>query len=227
MKLSNVAIMTGFAVSLAACGSADSAASKASDVASKAAKTVSSAAHVPASSHAEAPSGVYHLERTHAYIVFSYVHQGYSKPMLRWRDWDSKLNWDAETPENSSVTVAIKTKAIDTGVDIFDDHLRAEKWLNVAAFPEATFQSSSITKLSNGHGKMSGDLTLKGITKPVTLDVKFNKAGEGRAPGTHKIGFSATGRLMRSDWDLGAYVPAVSDEVDLNIEVEYIKKSAE
>lgn len=178
-------------------------------------------ATVPPSAYGDAPSGVYALDKTHAYIMFHYDHQGFSKPYLRWRHWDSSLTWDNETPENSSVSVNINTNSIDTGVDIFDEHLRAERWFDVEAYPEINFTSTSLTKTSNTHGTMTGDLTIKGITKPVTLDVTFNRAAEGRAPGTVKIGFSASGQIMRSDWGLGGAVPVVSDAVGLMIEVEY------
>lgn len=178
-------------------------------------------ATVPTSAYGDAPSGVYGLDKTHAYIMFHYDHQGFSKPYLRWRHWDSSLTWDNETPENSSVSVTIETSSIDTGVDIFDEHLRAERWFDVETYPEITFTSTSLTKSSDTQGTMTGDLTIKGITKPVTLDVTFNRAAKGRAPGTVKIGFSASGQIMRSEWGLGGAVPVVSDAVDLMIEVEY------
>lgn len=225
MKLSSTLLSAAFVLVLGACAESGEAVKSAGDAAVKTAADAKAAVTTTDVDYKGAPSGVYNLEKTHAYITFSYLHQGYSKPFLRWRNWDSTLNWDNENPANSSVSVKINTNSIDTGVDIFDEHMRDENWLNVAAHPEAVFTSTSLKKVSGNTGKMMGDLTLKGITKPVTLDVTFNKAGEGRQPGTHKIGFSARGQVMRSDWDLGAYVPFVSDEVDLIIEVEYIRKA--
>lgn len=175
----------------------------------------------------DAPAGTYTNDKGHAYITFHYVHQGYSRPFLRWRDWDSVLNWDPENPENSSVTVTIDTNSIDTGVDVFDGHMRSADWLDVANHPKASFESTSLTKTSDRTGTMTGNLTFMGITKPVTLDVTFNKAADGRAPGSYKIGFSAETELMRSDWGLGKYAPAVSDEVKVIIEAEYVKAAAE
>ncbi|MGJ8563703.1 MAG: YceI family protein [Alphaproteobacteria bacterium] len=179
------------------------------------------AVNAPGTSYADAPSGTYALDKTHAYIMFHYDHQGFSKPFVRWGDWNSTLNWDNETPDNSSVNVTIQTASIDTGVDVFDGHLNEERWFDSAKHPEITFKSTSLTKTSDHTGTMTGDLTMKGITKPVTLNVNFNKAAEGREAGNYKIGFSARGQVMRSDWDLGAYTPVVSDAVELMIEVEY------
>lgn len=172
-----------------------------------------------------APSGTYDVDKGHAYIVFTYVHQGYSKPLLRWRDWASSLTWDNENPENSSVSVDIKTAKIDTGVDIFDEHLRAGNWFDAENHPDISFKSTSVTKSSDTAGTLTGDLTIKGVTKPVTLDVVFNKAGFSQRSNAHKLGFSATGSLKRSDWGLGNYAPSVGDNVDLTIEAEYEMKA--
>lgn len=171
------------------------------------------------------PSGVYSVDPTHAYIVFTYSHHGYSTPFLRWRNWDSRLNWNDENPSDSSVSVDIKIANIDSGVDVFDDHLKQERWFNEAAFPKASFKSTSIVQKTETTGTMTGDLFLKGITKPVTLDVKFNKAAFDQRSGSHKIGFSAKGTLNRSDWDLGGGVPSISDAVELIIEAEYLMPS--
>ena len=171
---------------------------------------------------AQVPSGAYEIDKEHGYIAFSYLHQGYSKPQLRWRNWDSTLNWNAENPEASSVDVTIQVNSIDSGVDRFDDHLRSADWFDAETYPTITFSSTDLRQVLGTKGQMTGDLTMMGVTKPVTLDVTFNKGGERRGGG-HKVGFSASGTLLRSDWNLGKYVPAVGDDVELIIEVEYQK----
>lgn len=225
MTFSRMILLSVCAASLAACGAAESNTHTSEVTPAKA--EAPAAAIVLTSSPSDAPSGTYTNDKGHAYITFHYVHQGYSRPFLRWRDWDSTLNWDSENPENSSVSVSIKTESIDTGVDKFDDHMKSDGWMNVAEYPQAAFVSTALSKTSDRTGKMTGDLTIMGITKPVTLDVTFNKAGEGRAPGTYKLGFSATADLMRSDWGLGKYAPAVGDEVSVIIEAEYVMSAAQ
>lgn len=221
MSLSKVFFLGICTAGLAACGAADS--TPQNTVTSDAPSSAIALTTAPG----DAPAGTYTNDKGHAYITFHYVHQGYSRPFLRWRDWDSTLNWMPENPEASSVNVTIKTNSIDTGVDIFDEHMRSADWLDVATYPTASFKSTSLTKTSERTGTMTGDLTLMGVTKPVTLDVTFNKAADGRAPGSHKIGFSANTVLKRSDWGLGKYAPAVSDKVDVIIEAEYVKAAAE
>lgn len=176
--------------------------------------------------YADAPAGEYDIEKGHAYIVFSYTHAGYSRPFLRWGDWDSTLTWDPENPENSSVSVDIKVDGIDSGVDVFNEHLVSADWFNAAEYPNITFNSTSVTKASDNTGTITGDLTIKGITKPVTLDVVFNKTAYDNRYKGQKMGFSARGELLRSDWDLGAYAPGVGDEIALMIETEYVMPDA-
>lgn len=221
MRLQTLALTSAALLVLAACSQSTA---ETTETTEKAAKAVAAAVDAD---YKEAPSGDYLIDKGHAYIVFTYSHHGYSKPLLRWRDWDSTLTWDNEAPENSSVTVDIKTAKVDTGVDVFDEHLQADRWFDAATYPDISFKSTSLTKLSGTKGTMVGDLTLKGITKPVTLDVTFNKAGFNGRSNSHKLGFSATGALNRSDWNLGGGVPAISDNVDLTIEVEYEMEKAE
>lgn len=168
-------------------------------------------------------SGEYKNDKGHGYITFTYSHLDYSNPFLRWRDWDATLDWNAEDPTKSSVAVEIDVNSIDSGVDAFDDHLRASDFFDVAEHPKITFQSTEIVDNGDGMGTMTGDLTIKGITKPVTLFVTFNKAGLEQNWKKYKIGFSARGSVNRSEFDVGAYTPFVSDRVDLIIEAEFDK----
>lgn len=168
-------------------------------------------------------SGEYSIDKEHAYISFDYLHQGLSRPVLRWRSWDATLDWDADEPTNSSVTVTIDASSIDSGVDRFDGHLRGENFFDVENHPEITFVSTALEKTSEDEGALTGDLTIKGITKSVTLDVTLNQASFSDRANAHKIGFSASGTVKRSDFDVDAYVPAVADDVNLNIQVEFVK----
>lgn len=177
----------------------------------------------------DAPSGLYEMEKTHAYITFSYDHQGYSKPWLRWRAFDGTLNFDADNPTNSTIDVEIQANSIDSGVDIFDEHLRDPGFFDVEKFPTITFKSKKVTLTGKNTGKLIGDLTIKDFTNEVTLDVTFNKAGKARGSDLAKLGFSASGMLERNDYgsDIGKYVPFVGNDVTLTIEVEMIEKAAE
>lgn len=175
---------------------------------------------------ADVPAGDYSVDKTHAYITFTYNHQGYSTPFLRWRDWDSTLTLDPKEPSKSSVTVAIDASKVDSGVDSWDEHLVGERFFDVANHPGITFASTSLDVDADGNGTMVGDLTIKGQTHPVTLEVTFNKAGLSRRSGAQILGFSGRGEVKRSAWGLDVAVPFVSDEVQIIIEAEYTMESS-
>ncbi|MEM9899645.1 MAG: YceI family protein, partial [Pseudomonadota bacterium] len=117
----------------------------------------------------DAESGTYTADAGHAYISFSYSHQGYSNPILRWGEWDASLDWNAEKPETSSVTAEINAASIDSGVDRFDDHLKSPDFFEVEKYPTISFKSTEIEKTGDDTGVMKGVLTIKGEEKPVTL----------------------------------------------------------
>lgn len=167
-------------------------------------------------------AGDYQVEPKHAYITFSYSHKGYSNPFLRFRSFSGSVAVDPAHPERTSVTIDIDPNSIDSGVDEFDDHLRGEKLFDVENHPGITFRSTSLKLDEDGSGKLTGDLTIKGITRPVMLDIKMNKIGKDRS-GEAMFGISGRTRILRSDWDLGYAAPVVGDEVDLIVEVEFVK----
>jgi len=170
----------------------------------------------------EAVSGTYKAEPTHRYITFSYSHMGYSNPWLRWRDWDAILEWNAEDPSASSISVVIDTASIDSGVDVFDGHLKSDLFFDVENHSQITFASTGLAAIDDKTGTMTGDLTIMDVTKPVTLDVVFNNAGFSERDGIYKLGFSAKTSVNRSDFGLDYAVPYVSDKVDITIEAEFI-----
>ncbi len=204
------------ALTLGACSQAGTAANDAAQKTADAVKAV-----MPETSISDIPSGTYIMDKTHGYVTFSYWHQGFSKPVLRFDDVDAVLTLDAETPSNSSVDVTINADSINTAVPRFDDHIKNEDMFDVANYPVITFKSTKLTQLTPATGTLTGDLTMKGVTKPITLDVTFNKAGNHFRTKKPMAGFSATGKLMRSDWNMGYAVPNVGDEVNLVIEAEF------
>lgn len=185
----------------------------------------SATAEEASATQSEAVSGEYAPDPKHRYITFSYLHQGFSRPMVRWRDWTGTLNWDAENPENSSVSVTIDASSVDSGVDEFDGHLRDERFFDTANHPEITFQSTSVSRTGDSTGTIAGDLTIKGETKPVTLDVTFNKGAFNERDNSYKLGFSGSTTVKRSDFGVDTYVPYVSDEVDITIETEWVMQA--
>lgn len=167
-------------------------------------------------------SGNYQSEEKHRYITFSYDHFGYSQPQIRWRDWDATLQWNAEDPAGSSISVTIDADSVDSGVDVFDGHLTGDKFFDTENYGEITFVSTEISRTGDNNGLITGNLTIKGVTKPVTLEAKFNNGAFDERGNKYKIGFSATASVSRSDFGLDYLVPAVSDQVDIAISAEFI-----
>ena len=170
------------------------------------------------------PSGKYTLDSYHGYITFTYSHLGFSNPRVGFNRFDTELELDSSNPENSRVQVTIDASSIDSRVAEFNDHLNGDHFFNTAEYPTITFKSTKVEATGENTFDVTGDLTILGTTKPVTLATTINKAANHPMRNVPTVGVSASTKLMRSEWGLGAYVPAVSDEVELSIEVELLSQ---
>ena len=162
----------------------------------------------------------YKLDPTHTDVLVEWTHFGFSKPSAHFGITEGKLVYDADDASKSSVEVTIPVTAIDTFVPKLDEHLKGADFFDAGKFPTATFKSTSVAAAGTNKLTVTGDLTIKDITKPVTLDVTLNGAGEHPMLKKQAIGFSATATIKRSDFGVGAYAPNVSDEVQLRITTE-------
>lgn len=195
-----------------------------SAVASAALLTITGAFNVATAADLSAvPAGDYQVDPGHAYIHFQYNHLGLSNPTLSFDDFEVDLTLDNADPTNSTVSVSIDTDSVVAGSSIWNDHLTGDKWLDTAGFPTITFESTSMEAAEEGKYKVMGNATVKGITKPMTLDVTINAAMNHPMSGDPVIGLDATGSLLRSDFGLGKFAPNISDEIALNISVEMLK----
>jgi polyisoprenoid-binding protein YceI len=166
------------------------------------------------------------MDPNHTRINFSWTHFGLSHPMGRFDHFDGDFRFDPTDPTKSSVTVTIPVDSIDTGVAKLDAHLKSPDFFDAAKYPVATFKSTRVER-SGEHGlKVTGDLTLHGVTKPVVLDVVVNKIGPHPMAGRPAAGFDATATIKRSDFGISNYVPKVSDEIELSISTEAMVPAA-
>ncbi len=162
----------------------------------------------------------YTIDPTHTQVEFTYNHFGYSNITGRFDTVESEFLFDAEDPTRSSVKVTIPMASLSTGVDKLDTHLLSADFFDAEKFPTATFTSTGVTAAGEGQLKVAGDLTIHGVTRPVVLDVTINKIGEHPMAKTPAAGFDARVTIKRSEFGVGNYAPAVSDDVTIEITVE-------
>jgi polyisoprenoid-binding protein YceI len=160
----------------------------------------------------------YTLEPNYTQVVFSWDHLGFSHPTAQVGQGTGVLEFDAMNPTMASLEVTLPLSSLLTGVPDLDEHLKSADFFEVAKYPQARFQSTRVEKgAMSGQLKVTGNLTLKNVTRPVTLDVQVLKVGENPRTQLATVGFNATGTIKRSDFGLDAYVPQVGDEITLRI----------
>lgn len=167
------------------------------------------------------PSGVYTNDKGHTYVGFSYDHLGFSRSVLRFSDVDARVDLNSNDVGASTISVTIQADSLDTGVPELDERLAREDFFDMARFPEITFVSTSLTQSAPDTGVVEGEMTIKGVTRPATLNVTLNGAGLHPRDQFPTLGVSATTTLSRSAFDLGYLVPHVGDEIEVQIEAEF------
>lgn len=166
----------------------------------------------------------FEFDKSHTNISFSIDHFGFSKTDGRFAQWDGTLVIDQENPANSEVAVVIKTDSLDTFFPDRDTHLKSPDFFNVQQFPEITFNSTDVEKTGDETLKITGDLTILGVTKPAILDVKVTKIGESPITKKLTVGFDASTTIKRSEFGMNTFAPAIGDEVTVRIHSETTKK---
>lgn len=182
-------------------------------------KLILTVALATASTVAFAEPLTYTLDPTHTNVIAQWNHFGFSNPSAHFGQAEGTLVYDADDVAASSVQVTLPLAGLASFSAKFDEHLRSADFFEVAAFPVATFKSTRVEAAGEGKLKVTGELTIKDITKPVVLDVTLNKVGTNMQK-QPAIGFDATTTVKRTDFDLGMAAPAVSDEVNIRITTE-------
>lgn len=178
-------------------------------------------AHHQTTEPSELPEGAYRLDPEHTALLFKIDHLGFSQFVGRFDRVEASLDFDPEKPQTSKLTVLVDMASVDVNPPEFAKELRGPDWFDVERYPEARFESRTIEVTGESRGIVRGDLTMHGIARPIALDVTFNGGGDNLITGDYTLGFAASGTLKRSDFDLGAYAPAIGDEVTLEISVEF------
>lgn len=161
----------------------------------------------------------YKLDASHTAITWHVDHFGFSTPSGKFMSAEGSVTLDKANPAASSVNVTIKMAEVNSGVAKLDEHLKAKDFFDVAQFPTATFTSTKVDVTGADTADVTGNLTLRGVTKPVTLKVKLNKLAENMFK-KQTAGFTATTTIKRSDFGISAYLPNLGDDVRIEIESE-------
>lgn len=165
----------------------------------------------------------YMLDASHSQIVFSYEHLGFSTTWGMFSGFEGEIMFDQANPAASSVSVSMPVKSMLTGWEGRFQHFMSKDFFDAADDEMVSFASTGIEVTGESTAKITGDLTLNGVTKPVVLDAVLNKTGDHPMANKPWAGFSATTSVLRSDFGLGMFAPYVSDEVAIQISIEAMK----
>ncbi|NHN88035.1 YceI family protein [Acetobacter conturbans] len=179
-----------------------------------------SAAPLPA----DAKAGTYAIDPHHTQVVFSLLHLGFTNYTGLLSDASGSLMFDPQRLDKTKLTVSVKIDSVETTSDRLTGELKSADWFDATRFPTATFISTNVTQTGNGEADIGGNLTLHGVTKPVTLHARFIGAGVNPMDKAYTLGFEGTTTVKRSDFGVSKYVPMVGDDVTLSLAGAFEKK---
>jgi polyisoprenoid-binding protein YceI len=182
--------------------------------------------HTVSTAESKVPVGRYMLDRDHWSVTFDVEHFKYSRFVMRFERVKGQLDWREGGMTNSSVSIDIDASSIDTNVPLLDKMVKGSDMLDVANNPQIHFVSTRFERTGEASGKLTGDLTIRGTTAPVTLDVTFNGYGVDPLTKLDTMGFSAQGSFSRAKFGLATWYPAVGDDVRVRIQAEFDKPRA-
>lgn len=172
---------------------------------------------------AKIEAGSYRLDPGHSKVTWSVNHFGFSTYMGAFGGVTGDVTLDPKAPAAATLAVTVDANSVGTLNPALDAHLKTADFLDTAKFPTATFKATGVTLTGERTGKIAGELTLRGVTKPVTLDATFNQAGIGPVDKVNTVGFDAKAVIKRSEFGISYALPAIGDEVTLTIEAELKK----
>ena len=166
------------------------------------------------------------LDESHTRVGFSVNHLGFSTTMGHFNDVKGIVNYDIKAPNKTNMNFTIATDSIDTNWDARDAHLKKDEFFNVAKYPTMTFKSTSVIFKNPQQAKVTGDFTMLGQTKPLTLDVTLNKIANSPLTKEPVVGFRATGIIDRAAYGMTAFASGITTEVPIQIDGELVEKKA-
>ena len=169
----------------------------------------------------------YDFDRAHTQILFFVDHLGFSTSQGEFLDYDGHFAFDPEDWSRSSVAIDIRTASVDMDDYDWDKHMRSKDFFHVDQYPVMSFRSTRVEQTGEKQGRILGDLTLLGVTRPVTLEFTFNKAGVHPISKAYVAGFSAKTAIRRSEFGMKYGLPMIGDHVDIRLEVEGLRRQGQ
>ena len=170
----------------------------------------------------ELRAGQYTVDPDHASVLWKINHLGFSTFVGRFNDIEASLDFDPENIGNSSIEVIINTAGLDINNPEFAEELRGSNWFDVENFPQAVYRTTSLVESNENTFVFDGELTLLGVTAPVTLNVVFNGGGRNFLTRKYTLGFSASANFQRSVFGLSRFTSfGVGDDIELEIHIEF------
>jgi polyisoprenoid-binding protein YceI len=167
------------------------------------------------------PPGHYALDPHHWSVTFDVDHLHYSRFVMRFDRASAQLDWPTGGLDNAMVEATIDASSLDTNVPQLDQMVKGTQMLDAARYPQIRFASTHFERTGEARGLLTGDLTIRGVTQPVTLDVTFNGYAPNPLTKQPTVGFTAAGHFSRAKFGLTTWYPAVGDEIDVRIEAEF------
>ncbi|KND61698.1 Protein yceI precursor [Candidatus Burkholderia verschuerenii] len=179
--------------------------------------------HHVSSSKSSVPVGRYQLDPHHWNVSFDVDHLHYARFVIRFDKVTGQLDWRADGMTGSAVRVTIDASSVNTNVPLLDRMVKGPNIFDVERYPDITFASTSFQRTGENKGTLTGDMTIRGTTRPVTLNVIFNGHAVDPLTKLETLGFSADGHFNRSQFGLTTWYPAVGDDVHVAIQAEFAK----
>jgi polyisoprenoid-binding protein YceI len=168
--------------------------------------------------------GSYQIDKQHTSVLFKINHMGMSTFVGRFNTVDAALEFNPAHMENAKLSAVIKIASIDVNSSDLAETLRGSSWFDADKYPQAQFKTASVELLSESRAKFKGTLTLHGVTAPIVLDVVFNGGGNNMLTGRYTLGFTAVTSFKRSQFGMDYLIPAIGDEVNVEVFAEFEKR---
>ncbi len=169
-------------------------------------------------------AGSYQLDSRHTSVLFKINHLGFTDYVGRFNKMDAQLEFDPKQLHSAKLSAVIDIASIDVNNPDLEETLRGASWFEAEKYPQAVFTTTSVQPINENSADFSGDLSLHGVTRPFVLHVTFNGGGTDLLTGSYTLGFTASGQLSRSEFGISYLVPAIADQVKIEVFAEFLQR---